>query len=182
MLLNTPGYADYFENQVTQYSDIVKQGYAEGKSAVEIIQWHAYTENSTKAFQILALLPSTVTVRVLGKMLEDDWKYPEYGNPVLRESYGATLDCRDMIYLMQLPIANPPTGNLLDSSERSENVHLWKQWYAEIESGRRTLRSIGDDTEYDLRGQVRRSGFVERNRGQKRHMSEGKPETQAAGR
>lgn len=167
-IYSTSGYADHFAKQVTESYDIVKQGYAEGKSAGEIIQWYAYNQNSTKAFQVLALLPSAETVRVLGKMLEDDWKYPEYDNPALRESYGEALDCRAMSYLMQLPIANPPTANLLGASERSENVHLWKQWYAEIESGRRTFRFIGDDTQYDLRGPIRRGGGMDTNRTGKR--------------
>ncbi len=53
-----------------------------------------------------------------------------------------------------------------------EYLEDWKVWYSEIKAGRSTFRFIGDDTEYDLRGPVRRGGGMERGRTEKRIPAE----------
>lgn len=162
-ILSIPGHGEYFANKITVPYAAIKQAYADGKRTGEI-GWSHYITDSMEAFKTLSMLPSHETVRVLGDMLSDDWKWPTYE----KDNLLGKMDTRALSALSKLPIANQPTKPLKTSEDMYEYLDDWKQWYAEIESGRRTFRFIGDDTEYDLRGPVRRGGGIGSDRTGKR--------------
>ncbi len=164
-LLSIPGHAEYFGKRITDSYGRFRNGYAEGKGAFYIGH---YRNVNREAFATLAMLPSTETVRVLGPMLKEDWKWPDYEEMEKRDGYQSTLAIRALSTLAKLPIANPPSEPMPHILLLRDNLETWQQWYAEIEAGRRTFRFIGDNTEYDLRGPVRRGGLDDRSRGMKR--------------
>ncbi len=166
-ILSIPGHAEYFGGKIKHLYGEIKQGYANGKNTGEV-GWSHYMTESMEAFKTLSMLPSHETVRVLGEMLSDDWKWPDYE----KDNFYGTLDTYSLTFLSRLPIANQPTKQLKTSEDMYEYLEDWKQWYAEIKSGRRTFRFVGDDTEYDLRGPVKRSGSVERERSARRNLPE----------
>lgn len=166
-MLQIPGHAEYFGDKINNLYANIKQGYADGKDTGEV-GWSHYMTESQNAFKTLSMLPSHETVSVLGEMLLDDWKWPDYEKDKL---YGK-MDTRALSALSKLPIANPPTRPLKTSEDMYEHLEGWKRWHAEIKSGRRTFRFIGDDTEYDLRGPVRRGGGLERDRTARRTPAE----------
>lgn len=162
-ILAIPGHAEYFGSKITDTYDLVKKGYAEGKHSGQV-PWYGMSNRRNENFPILSMLPSTETVRVLGDMLEDDWKWPGYGIEHI-DGEGPTLDHHALTYLAKLPFADPPTIPPTNTEEVADNLDAWKKWYSEIKAGRRTFRFIGDETEYDLRGPVRRGEMNDRSRG-----------------
>ena len=161
-LLSIDGHAEYFGNKITSHYGSIKRRYAAGQKGIP--WWHFDTE-SMYAFRTLSLLPSHETVHVLGEMLSDGWRPPYWDE----EFNFVPLKERAVSALSKLPIANPPTKQLHHAGDMREYVDDWGKWYAEIKAGHRTFRFIGDDTEYDLRGQVKRGGFGRTDRSGKRN-------------
>lgn len=142
-MLQIPGHAEFFGNMITIPYAAIKQGYAEGKHMGEI-GWSGFLRDSMWNFMTLSMLPSPETVRVLGDMLSDDWKWPGYENEMLH----GTMDTRALSSLSKLPIANPPTRKLHTDEDMREFLDDWKEWYAEIRSGQRALSFEGQPDEY----------------------------------
>lgn len=169
-LLSIPGHAEFFGKRVTDSYEAVKAGYTDGVNS-KYVPWARYTSALSSELQVLALMPSPECVRVLGDMLSEDWKWPGYGE-VYIDGVIYPLDHSALGALGKLPIANPPTSEIRHTGDVINGLESWKQWYAEVKSGRRTFRFIGDDTEYDLRGPVRRGGGMGSDRTAKRGSSE----------
>lgn len=155
-MIQIPGHAEHFEKIIWESYGKFKGGYDEGKGA---FYRGPYLKRSHEAFSTLALLPSPETVRVLGSMLNEDWKWPNYEAMELSAGQQSTLDVRAVGTLALLPFAEPPSKPLQHTTSLRENVGVWRQWYDEIESGHRTFRFIGDDTEYTLRGPSKRGAI-----------------------
>lgn len=169
-LLSMPGHAEFFGKRVTDSYEAVKAGYTDGVNS-KYVPWARYTSALSTELQVLALMPSPECVWVLGDMLSEDWKWPGYGE-VYIDGVIYPLDHSALGALGKLPIANPPTAEIRHTGDVINGLESWKQWYAEIKSGRRTFRFIGDNTEYDLRGPVRRGGGGGADRTAKRNHTE----------
>jgi hypothetical protein len=138
-----PGHAEHFGNKISVPYAAIKQAYAEGKDTGEI-GWSGYMRDSMDAFITLSMLPSPETVRVLGDMLSDDWKWPGYE----KDKLFGTMDTRALSSLSKLPIANPPTRKLHTDADMREFLDDWKDWHAEIKSGQRSFSFKGQSVEY----------------------------------
>ena len=158
-----PGHAEHFGDKITPHYESIKSRYALGQHN---IPWWHFQRESMYAFQALSLLPSNETVRVLGEMLSDDWRPPYWHE----EFNFVPLKERAVSALSKLPIAKPPTRQLHHAGDMRDYADDWGEWYAEIKAGHRTFRFIGDDTEYDLRGPVKRGGFGRTDRSGKRSI------------
>jgi hypothetical protein len=174
-LLAIPGHAEY-------YRDRINESRAEMEEARRL--W-VETDRSPEAtarfgpamvnmnrerrwgFETLQNLPSPETVRVLGEFLADD-RGAEIPEEERKESGESPNNLLAGAALSRLGIANPPTPPMKHGGQMRDGLGTWQQWYAEIKSGRRTFSFTGDDTEYDLRGPVKRSGVGDRIRGAKR--------------
>jgi hypothetical protein len=163
-ILEIPGYADHFGKRITDSYERFKKGNMNGQTS----SYYHFLDSTRPDFKTLALLPSAETVRVLGPMLSENWKWPRYDKLEAEDGYLSTLAILALDKLAKLPIANPPSRPPTDVLLLRENLGAWQQWYSEIESGRRTFRFIGDDTEYDLRGPVRRGAGMGSDRTGKR--------------
>lgn len=76
-IVSIPGHAEYFGNKITIPYAAIKQAYADGKKT-GMIGWSHFLTDSTNTFKTLSMIPSHETVRVLGDMLSDDWRWPGY--------------------------------------------------------------------------------------------------------
>jgi len=165
ILLDTPGHAEHFGKQI----DAAFEGMFsldENGERIGVPGWGHFFEVRMRNLQILEMLPSIETVRVLGEMLDNDYapeSSSEYVGPhnSLDKLAGASLS--------RLGIANAPTPPSAHSGETEANLPAWKQWYAEVKEGRRTFGFIGDPVDYDLRGPSKRGEVVPTERGPKRN-------------
>lgn len=160
-----PGHAEYFGEKAWKLYRTYQGGYEEGKGA---FYYPVYQKDGGEALRTLSLLPSVETVGVLGKMLEEDWEQPGFEAAEERGDIPHTFGMRALSAFSRMPIANPPSKPVRHTTWIRDNIGTWRDWYAEIESGRRTFRFIGDPVEYDLRGPVRRGGMDDRSRGTKK--------------
>ena len=175
-MLAIPGYAKYYQDQIEKAREFVKYYEALSKEEQTKLQEQSREEEARRntpvggltdrlrygqvcydAFEILALLPSPESVAVLGHYLED----PEgrdgkdlLGNPIYvpgSDVEPALPNCgRACLALGRLGIEHPPIQgiNFEDRSKYHERVDIWKQWWSEIKSGKRTYRFIGSNIEY----------------------------------
>jgi hypothetical protein len=167
-LLSIPGHAEHFRDRINSSREEM-EAVRDSPNPSGILGGAIVKMNREQSwgFQTLRDLPSPETVRVLGDFLSDD-RGAELSEE-RRQETGETPNSRYAVSaLSKLGIANPPTPPVRHTGDVTDGMESWRQWYSEIESGRRTVRFIGDDTEYDLRGPVRRSAGMDSDRTGKR--------------
>lgn len=164
-LLAIPGHATYWGDQIDETRKLVlahgrlsteEQDVLTGKGVYKVLG--EYESIRRKAFENLALMPSSEAVGVLGHFVND----PEgldgndmFGNfrgggDVMPYPSNARVAC---LGLASLPIANPPASVGQEWVRRGggapdEDLASWKTWWNQIASGKRTYRFKGDPTEY----------------------------------
>ncbi len=148
--LSITGHAEYYRDRINSSRLIMEEARATGSPHYGIAMGDMNKEREW-GFQTLRELPSVETVRVLGEFLSDDrgagltWEES-------RETGEAPNQRDAVVALSRLGIENGATTPIGNSDEIDPGLVRWQQWYAEVKSGRRTFRFIGDTTEYDLRG------------------------------
>ena len=160
-LLAIPGHAKYYQEKIEQtralfmhYESLPQDERRKiedqfRKQQRDLGKESDYYGMRQDGFNILGLLPSPETVAVLGHFLED----PEgldgkdvLGNPI-RGLPSCGIACNA---LSRLGIEHPPepATDFADSLQYRDRVDVWKQWWQEIKSGKRTYRFKGSDIEY----------------------------------
>jgi hypothetical protein len=181
-LLQTPGHATYFQNQLESLRaktlELAKlpedQDLYRRKANGALGDYDLYRRNTI--FPTLALLPSSETVSVLGYYLND----PEgrdgrdlLGQPPVPSDLapfpinaGAAA-----IAIRRLGIEHPPFRGSRDHDPRNFNytpkeIDAWKDWWNEVKEGKRTYRFIGSPVEYGPDGPASKEQLqrIERNR------------------
>jgi hypothetical protein len=155
-LLGIPGHAEYYQNRINEARAKVDEAKKSGNVG-NIGHYRGLLSNEvTFAFPTLSHLPSVETVRVLGEFLYDERGYVKLPpEPTLLQLDKAAAD--SPVYdcaakaLTALPIENKPVPEG-GKFYTPEDTLPWRQWYEEIQSGKRTFRFEGDPTEYDLNG------------------------------
>lgn len=162
-LLSIPGHAKYFTDKVDAEwestaesvrklrsvlpTDWEKQppdseiSKSVAKALFELAPWRRYSEVCSKNLGMLGHIPSTESVRALGRYLRN------------RDETG-------------LVVQSPGTWNLAAESltelisdgpmhvwmASAEDVPKWQQWFDEVKAGKRTFRFVGSDMDYTLDG------------------------------
>lgn len=148
VLLDTPGHAKYFGDQIKQSEN---------------------DPNRWIYFHKLKHLPSPETVRVLGKFLSDDRGRPELAEDGsnLEEYALADPNCDRAARTLKKMLADPPVPK--DTGwQFARDLEPWRMWWERVKAGNQTYRFVGDDTVYDLRGPVRGEGEANTSRSQKK--------------
>ena len=149
ILLNTPGHAKYFGNQLKKYPE------------------HTSRE---MYFQYMENLPSVETVGVLGELLMDDRSRPELAEDEsnLEEYAFAYPNCDFAAQKLQKMLANPPVPK--DSYYNFiRDLPTWREWFEDVKAGRQTFRFVGDPVDYTLRGPSKRGAVEPGPRNRKRN-------------
>lgn len=175
-LLSIPGHAEHFRDRINSSREEM-EAVRDSPNPSGILGGAIVKMNREQSwgFQTLRDLPSPETVRVLGDFLSDD-RGAELSEERRQETGEGPNSRYAVSALSKLGIANPPTPPVRHDGDVTDGMESWRQWYSEVKSGRRTFRFIGDDTEYDLRGPVRRGGGMETDRRAKRTPAETAPE------
>jgi hypothetical protein len=165
ILLSTPGHAKYYQNQIEETRELVREHAKLPKEEQYRLQaegkWKGlgdYEDVRNNAFGVLGLLPSPETVAVLGHFIED----PEgrdhkdmLGNPIQHSG-----DCgpfapncgKAFFAFAKLGIEHPPAKvnypDLGDLDYDLDRVDKWKDWWKEVKTGKRTYRFVGSNIEY----------------------------------
>jgi len=143
-LISIPGHAKFYRAELERLREMVKK---------EPLFAFQYGEAQANLSSNLRYMPSPETVSVMGDLLND----PEgrngkavTGDPVF---VGDTINCKMAVgVLSHLKIEKPP---LVKASPGGyEDVDAWRQWWDEIESGKRTYRFVGSPVEYGPDGPV----------------------------
>jgi hypothetical protein len=164
-LLAIPGHAKYYQNQIEETRELVREHAKLPKEEQYRLQaegkWKGlgnYEEIREQAFNILGLMPSPEAVSVLGHFLED----PEardgrdmLGNPIqgVDDVTPSAPNCgKAFIALAKLGIEHPPAKvnypDLGDVDYDLDRVDKWKDWWSEVKAGKRTYRFTGSNIEY----------------------------------
>lgn len=164
-LLSIPGHAKYYQNQIEETRELVREHAKLPKEEQYRLQaegkWKGlgdYEDVRNNAFGVLGLLPSPETVAVLGHFIED----PEgrdhkdmLGNPIQHSG-----DCgpfapncgKAFFAFAKLGIEHPPAKvnypDLGDVDYDLDRVDKWKDWWKEVKTGKRTYRFVGSNVEY----------------------------------
>jgi hypothetical protein len=169
-LLAIPCHAKFFQNKIetmrAQFLVDIKKSDEEiyqMRLDKTMVNYGDYEHYRQFAFEVLALLPSSESVAVLGHFLND----PEErdGKDLLGNRHIASdwvpfpINCgAAYIAISNLGIANPPTdGDLPERNGRFyeiRKVDAWKNWWNEVKDGKRTYRFIGSDIEYGPDGPI----------------------------
>lgn len=159
-LLAIPGHAEHFRDRINASRAAMEAAInAPNSAAILGPAVSDMVHEQRSSFQTLRELPSPETVRVLGDFLSDD-RGAELSEE-RKEETGQSPNSRYAVSAMsKLGIANPPTPPVRHSGDVTDGMESWRQWYAEVKSGRRTFRFIGDPVDYTLRGPSMR-GAVE---------------------
>ena len=191
-MLAIPGHAKYYQDKIEAIREQVKanaklsaeekkQLRKAGKPAAE---FGDYLDVRREAFEVLAQMPSPEAVAVLGHFLED----PEgrdgknlFGNPFVFHDDSAPplpncgLACMAITNLgiEHAPISDVNTLNYVVMDP--QQVDLWKNWWGEVKSGKRTYRFKGSAVEYGAEGPATREQLEQREKDRKR-TEEGRKE------
>ncbi len=136
-LLSIPGHASDIANKIKREQEAVKD--------IPRLKGPRNDYDRNRGFLlggVLAHLPSPETVQVLGDFLADDKDFLDQirGFEVLANSSYA------MGALRKIGLRNPPqTGSITDNPA---DIAIWRDWYEEIKSGKRTFSFHGQKTEY----------------------------------
>jgi len=149
-LLAIPGHAEYYRDQILKAREEYEGDPLVGKGPALA----ALTTEQTYAFRTLSQLPSVETVRVLGEFLADDrGKIGEPGPPPVMTE-GRSMESPNCSLALDalhgLPLVNKPVA--AEHANDDKDLEAYRLWYAQIKSGNRTFRFVGDPTEYDLDG------------------------------
>lgn len=130
--------------------------------------WQAYSGSIAQNVGMLAHIPSTECVRVLGEYLHEI--------QVTNDTYQAPTRDFSAARSLSLLIADGPIQKWTASATE---VPMWRKWYDEVKAGKRTFRFKGDDTEYDLNGPVtkRKLEQIQREKIRDSERSDGKSKT-----
>jgi hypothetical protein len=156
MLLAIPGHAEYYRDRVVNMQKI-RMAVARGEVPPVSVDGHqSYQGEQDEAFQILSLLPSSETVRVLGEFLADESDRPpppkDENDELAVERYVmAKPNCDRAVRALTELLANPPVPAGSDYLFHRD-LQTWRLWYEQVKAGNRTFRFEGDPTEYDLNG------------------------------
>ena len=162
-LLSVPGHAKYYQDKLESMRAEVLANSVKSSEEIErmrlsgkVVEFGDYDNFRQTVFPILALLPSSETVAVLGHFLNDpesrDGRYltgeliPRNDNIPFPPNCGAAY-----IAITNLGIEKPPGG--AKPSRRwydydLDEVDAWKDWWNQIKSGKRTYRFSGSPIEY----------------------------------
>lgn len=159
LLLSTPGFAEYHRDRINEERAKLDKLDREQNISMWTYQ-RAQWQNAKVGFAVMAYLPSVETMRVLGGFIRDErgkLTLPE--NPTYSEqvrwhdswpnAYSAVFTLKTLP-LVAKPIQLPDVA--LKPADIDEAVKTWRQWFDEVEAGKRTFRFEGDPTEYDLDG------------------------------
>ena len=184
-LLAIPGHAKYYQDKIEAIREQVKanaklsaeekkQLRKAGKPAAE---FGDYLDVRREVFEVLAQMPSPEAVAVLGHFLED----PEgrdgknlFGNPFVFHDDSApplpncALACIAITHLgiEHAPISDVNTLNYVVMDP--QQVDLWKNWWGEVKSGKRTYRFKGSAIEYGADGPATKEQLDKREKDRKR--------------
>lgn len=145
-LLSIPGHARFFANRVVEARKSSTDFVADG-------EYHKVCENLRET---LRQLPSPETVQVLGGMLKSDEDVPTREQIIhLRTANfkGADLKwfCPSELAattLLELGIRGFPRGTGIKKAFLRTDLPLMREWWEEVESGKRTFFFVGQDVEY----------------------------------
>ncbi|MEP2777094.1 MAG: hypothetical protein ABJQ29_12945 [Luteolibacter sp.] len=160
-LLSIPGHAEYYRDKINSSRLAMEEARAANSPTLYGPALTVMVREQAWGFKTLEYLPSPETVRVLGEFLSDD-RGAEIPIEVRIDTWETPNNTLAMKAISRLGIANPPTPPIRVSEDMDRKLEAWQQWYAEVKSGRRTFRFIGDPVDYDLRGSSKR-GAVEPN-------------------
>lgn len=164
MLLAIPGHAIYYQNQIEEVREQVKECAKLPQEEQFRLQrdgeWKGpgdYEDVRSNAFHVLRLLPSPQTVAVLGHFLEDPERRD--GRNLLGDLIGGSdalpqaPNCgKAYIAISNLGIEHPPAKGTPpypdDLDYDLDRVDKWKDWWGEVKAGKRTYRFTGSDIEY----------------------------------
>ena len=163
LLLANPGHAKYYQDKLESMRAEVLANSVKSSEEIErmrlsgkVVEFGDYDNFRQTVFPVLALLPSSETVAVLGHFLNDpesrDGRYltgeliPRNDNIPFPPNCGAAY-----IAITNLGIEKPPGG--AKPSRRwydydLDEVDAWKAWWNQIKSGKRTYRFSGSPIEY----------------------------------
>jgi hypothetical protein len=156
-LLAIPGHADYWGDKIKAYPRSTDRTY-----------WYQYLQN----------LPSPETVGVLGGLLSDESERPPMAEDLsnLDQIAWVQPNCDRAARALTVLLAKPPNNG--KTYEWNRDLETWRLWWERVKAGNQTFRFAGDDTEYDLRGPVKRGGSEDRSRGAKRPTLGSEKDTQ----
>lgn len=142
-IISVPGHAVYFKDKIKKeqaaVQDLPKKG---------VVGRLEYDKNRDYYIQgILVHLPSAETIRVLGELLWDDQdahkrEEGDDWSPPQNNSYYAAKTLR-RIGLRECP-------QPLEKPEDDPDMALWRAWYEEVKSGKRSFSFVGQNVEYRL--------------------------------
>ena len=164
-LLAIPGHAKYYQDQIEETRELVKQHAKLPQEDQFRLQregkWKGlgdYYEVSRNALNVLGLLPSPETVAVLGHFIEDPQgrDYRDILGNLVKGSDDLAPEspiCAKAFFAFdKLGIAHPPAKvnypRLGEIDFDLDRVDKWKDWWGEVKAGKRTYRFIGSDIEY----------------------------------
>ncbi len=182
-MLAIPGHAKYYEDKIASMRAEVLANAKKPDDEIErmraygsiVLGYRDYEDFRGKAFPVLGMLPSSETVAVLGRFLND----PEGldGISFLGESRGSSDFLAApanaewaAISIRKLGIENPPfqtAGEQDHSLIYKGEVDAWKVWWNEVEAGKRTYRFIGSTIDYGPDGPATKDKFKPIQRPQK---------------
>ena len=128
-MLGTPGHAIHFAFHLRRLRT---------QSTLSLNSYPVYEAYAARAFQILELLPSTETVRIVSSFLDDSW-IPATASDAGCPSVNAQ---RILGALLQ----DPPR------TERPFDVPSWQSWRKAVDAGTRTFKLKGSNTESNFSG------------------------------
>jgi hypothetical protein len=141
-LVSSPGYADYISEKISGYQSRVN------KLPKGIVGERAdYDTFRHNVFQVvLPQIQTSETIRFLGEKLWDlnDLPNPEIDGDVPRPDANAYLSAHA---LTRIGLKNGPQ-KASEFTGGPNNLKLWRSWYEEVKSGKRSFSFEGQNVEY----------------------------------
>lgn len=155
LLISIPGHAEYYEKKIKDRQAMIDAS-PEGEKSNYV---PGYGMLQRKSFQILSLMPSPETVRVLGDFLSDEkggWHFKDGVPPATVTDevlYPQPRNCDQAAQVLFQLIDNPPVAG--QTQKYGSNIPEWRLWYNQVKAGTRPIRFKGDTQDYNMNGPIR---------------------------